>query len=100
MIAFSGVTDCYQPLEASYRLTRRCLEVCVEFSNPIALTTKSYLVVRDVDVLSELRRRAGSRVFFSITFADKKLSRLIEPHSPPPTRQFEAMRRLAKAEYR
>ena len=97
VITFSGVTDCYQPLEASYRLTRRCLEVCLEFSNPIVLTTKSYLVVRDIDILSELRRRAGLRVFFSITFADKKLSRLIEPHSPPPTRQFEAMRRLAEA---
>ena len=52
---FSGVTDCYQPLEASYRLTRGCLEVCVEHRNPVGIITKSALIERDVDVL----QRAG-----------------------------------------
>ena len=56
-VVFSGVTDCYQPLEASYRLTRGCLEVCVEHANPAAIITKSALIERDVDVL----RRAGAR---------------------------------------
>ena len=53
---FSGVTDCYQPLEASYRLTRACLEVCVAHANPAAIITKSALIERDVDVLM----RAGA----------------------------------------
>ena len=55
--AFSGVTDCYQPIEASYRLTRRCLEVCREFRNPVGIVTKSLLVRRDIDLLADLARR-------------------------------------------
>src|SRR5687768_15251686 len=55
-ILFSGVTDCYQPLEASLRLTRGCLEVCAEFRNPIGVITKAALVERDLDVLQELNR--------------------------------------------
>src|SRR6201993_2381497 len=54
LIAFSGVTDCYQPLEASYRLTRGCLEVCAEYRNPLGIITKSPLVERDVHVLARL----------------------------------------------
>jgi DNA repair photolyase len=61
-VVFSGVTDCYQPLEASYRLTRACLEVCVEHANPAAIITKSALVERDVDVLGALARVASSFV--------------------------------------
>ena len=68
-VVFSGVTDCYQPLEASYRLTRGCLEVCVERANPAAIITKSPLVERDVDVLpSSARRRLAVTV--SIPFWD------------------------------
>src|SRR5207253_3655021 len=61
-VVFSGVTDCYQPLEASYRLTRGCLEVCVAHRNPAALITKSALVERDVDVLVALGRAAEAHV--------------------------------------
>jgi len=96
-IAFSGVTDCYQPLEAVYQLTRRCLEACVRRANPVGVVTKSYLVVRDTDVLAELHRRAGAHVAFSIPFADPTVARRLEPHAPPPERQFEALRRLAEA---
>lgn len=94
-IAFSGVTDAYQPLEAVYRLTRGCLEVCLNAANPVGLVTKSYLIVRDAELLAELHRRAGVCVNFSIPFADKDVARKLEPHAPPPARQFEAMRRLA-----
>src|SRR5262249_37874041 len=62
MVMFSGVTDCYQPLEASYKLTRACLEVCLEYKNPVGVITKAALVERDVDVLAELARVAGARV--------------------------------------
>jgi DNA repair photolyase len=97
LVAFSGVTDCYQPLEAVWSLTRRCLEVCVAFRNPASVVTKSYLVCRDVDVLQELGRVASSGVMFSIPFLDAKIAKMIEPGAPPPERRFEAMRRLADA---
>lgn len=97
VLAFSGVTDCYQPLEAVYGLTRACLEVCLRFRNPAGVVTKSYLVVRDADLLSDLAREASARVMFSIPFRDAKDSRLIEPGAPTPERRFEAMRRLADA---
>src|SRR4029079_14780826 len=55
LVVFSGVTDCYQPLETSSRLTRGCLEVCAEYKNPAVVITKSPLVERDLDVLPRLR---------------------------------------------
>ena len=96
-VHFSGVTDCYQPLEASYELTRRCLEVCLEFRNPACVATKAFLVVRDVGLLAELGKRADVRVQISIPFADAKMSKLLEPQAPPPARRFEAVRRLLEA---
>ncbi|MEP0841295.1 MAG: radical SAM protein, partial [Phycisphaerae bacterium] len=96
-VIFSGVTDCYQPLEAVYGLTRSCLEVCRRFHNPIGLVTKSYLVVRDADVLAELAAVASVKVMISIPFRDAATARLIEPGAPPPERRFEALKRLADA---
>lgn len=96
-INFSGATDCYQPLEASYRLTRECLQICAEFANPVTVVTKAFLIVRDADVLAELTRVAGVRVFMSIPFANAKTCSLIEPQAPPPARRFEALRRLRQA---
>jgi DNA repair photolyase len=97
MIAFSGVTDCYQPLECLYRLTQRCLEVCRDLRNPVGVVTKAYLVVRDADLLADLNARAGARVWLSIPFADERAARAIEVGAPPPARRFEAIRRLADA---
>ena len=96
-IHFSGITDCYQPLEAVWSLTRRCLEVCLAHRNPAVVVTKSYLIIRDADLLAELNRAAGAAVYISITFADDGLARLIEPNTPPPSRRFEALRRLRQA---
>lgn len=96
-VHFSGITDCYQPLEASYELTRRCLEVCLRHRNPAGVITKSFLVVRDIDLLVELNRVAGAFVYVSIPFADHEHSKLIEPQAPPPQRRFEAVRRLSEA---
>ena len=97
VINFSGVTDCYQPIEAVYELTRRCLEVCLEFRNPLAVVTKGYLIVRDVDLLGELNRATSIQVMVSIPFADDRTAKLIEPQVPPPGRRFEAVRLLAEA---
>jgi DNA repair photolyase len=96
-IAFSGVTDCYQPLEAVYRLTRRCLEVCYDFANPVGIVTKAFLVVRDIELLARLNQRTSVQVLLSIPFADDATARLVEPHAPPPSRRFDAMRRLHDA---
>lgn len=97
VINFSGITDCYQPLEASYELTRGCLEVCLRRSNPVAVITKSFLIVRDAELLAELHRRAGAHAFISIPFADAERCKLIEPQAPAPARRFEAIRRLHQA---
>src|SRR5213078_1240501 len=53
-LSFSGVTDCYQPIERKLKLTRRCLEVCAEFRNPVGIITKNALVARDIDLLASL----------------------------------------------
>ena len=96
-LTFSGVTDCYQPLEAVYKVTRACLEVCLDFRTPISIVTKSYLVMRDAHLLASLQRAAGAVVYQSIPYADDKLARAIEPQTPPPSKRFEAMRRLSAA---
>jgi DNA repair photolyase len=96
-IVFSFTSDPYIPLEANYKLTRRCLEVCLEFRNPVGVVTKSALVRRDVDILQELAREASLSVFFSIPFADYDIARAVEPFAPQPHARFEAMRVLAGA---
>jgi DNA repair photolyase len=94
---FSGVTDCYQPLEASYRLTRGCLEVCVEHANPAAIITKSALIERDVDVLLQLARVASVFVTISVPFWDPERARAIEPYVPTPARRLRVIETLARA---
>jgi DNA repair photolyase len=96
-IVMSGVTDCYQPLEATYRLTRRCLEVCREYRQPVGIITKGALVERDVDVLADLAKHGAVTVFFSIPFADASDSRAIEPFVATPERRLRAMKTLSDA---
>jgi|SRR5579884_1618303 len=97
VILFSGNTDCYQPLEASYGLTRACLAVCAEFCNPVRIITKSALIVRDVELLQRLHRTASLRVYFSIPFIDAETARKVEPHTPSPEKRFAALRTLSEA---
>ncbi|MCY2959987.1 MAG: PA0069 family radical SAM protein [Planctomycetota bacterium] len=96
-VVFSGVTDCYQPLEASYALTRRCLEICLARRTPVAIITKSTLIRRDVDLLARLASGPGAHVTFSIPFLDEPVARALEPGAPTPSRRFETMRLLADA---
>jgi DNA repair photolyase len=95
-IHFSGVTDAYQPLEATWRLTRRCLGVCVARNNPVGIVTKSSLVRRDIDLLARLARGPGVCVYLSIPFADAPTARLLEPGAPSPERRFATLRALAR----
>lgn len=94
-IVFSFTSDPYIPLESNYKLTRRCLEVCAEFRNPVGIVTKSALIRRDVDVLQRLAADASVTVFFSIPFADYDVARAVEPFAPSPNARFEAMKTLA-----
>jgi DNA repair photolyase len=96
-IVFSFTSDPYIPLEAHYRLTRRCLEVCAEFRNPVGVITKSALIRRDIDVLQQLSREARLGVFFTIPFTDRESARAVEPYAPLPEARFHAMRDLAAA---
>ena len=93
-IAFSGVTDCYQPLEASYRLTRACLEVCAAHGNPVGIITKGPLVERDADVLEALAKVADVHVTVSIPFWDKEQARAIEPYVATPERRLRIIENL------
>ncbi len=97
LVVFSGNTDCYQPLEASWRLTRACLEVCAAYRNPVMVVTKSALVERDVDVLAELARARAAAVMVSIPFLDETTCRAVEPGAPAPARRLRTVARLAKA---
>lgn len=97
LIVFSGNTDCYQPIEAKYSLTRACLWVCAEYRNPITIITKSALVARDVDVLTAMHRDTWIRVYFSIPFADDETARKVEPQAPSSSRRFETLRALSEA---
>ena len=97
LVVFSGVTDCYQPLEAAWKLTRGCLEVCLKFRNPVAIITKSLLIRRDVELLADLCRQARASVCLRIAFLDETIARLIEPGTPTIRKRFETMRVLADA---
>ncbi|MEP6849325.1 MAG: radical SAM protein [Acidobacteriota bacterium] len=92
-IDFSFATDPYLPLEASYELTRKCLEVCAEFKVPVGVITKSPLVTRDIDILKKLK----VSVFFSLPFLTKEKSNPFEPYTPVPEARFRAMRTIADA---
>ena len=96
-LVFSFTSDPYVPLEAHYRLTRKCFEVCLEFRNPVSVVTKSALVRRDLDLLVELHRQAAVEVFFTIPFNDAETARALEPLAPAPEHRFAAMRLLADA---
>ncbi len=97
LVVFSGVTDCYQPLESTYRLMRECLQVCVEYKNPVSIVTKSPLVERDIDVLLQLQQVARVSVAISVPFWDEAKSRAIEPFVTTPARRIKIIERLASA---
>jgi DNA repair photolyase len=97
LVALSGNTDCYQPVEKKKHLTRRCLEVLLGFRNPVVIVTKNFLVTRDIDILSELARYDCIGVTISLTTLDHKLSSSLEPRASRPTRRLAAIRMLADA---
>src|SRR5262245_17701780 len=79
VLVFSFTSDPYIPLEANYQLTRKCLDVCLEFRNPVSLITKSALVRRDLELIKQLSVEASAMVHFTIPFLDHDVNRALEP---------------------
>jgi DNA repair photolyase len=96
-IVFSGVTDCYQPAERKFEITRACLAVAAECRQPVGIITKNALVVRDLDLLKELAAHNAVHVSLSITSLDPQLARLMEPRTSAPEGRLRAIRELSAA---
>lgn len=96
-IALSGVTDCYQPAERRYRLTRGCLEVALEARQPMGIITKNALILRDLDLLREMAMHNLLAVFISVTTLDAELARTMEPRTSIPAMRLKAIQKLSSA---
>jgi DNA repair photolyase len=96
-IAFSGVTDCYQPAERTFRLTRGCLEVAAAFQQPVSIVTKNALVVRDLDILRGMAEQRLVHVSVSVTTLDPELVRSMEPRTSTPAARLRAITGLREA---
>ncbi|MEZ6135743.1 MAG: PA0069 family radical SAM protein [Pirellulaceae bacterium] len=97
-ITFSGVTDCYQPAERKFQLTRSCLQVALECKQPVNIVTKNALIVRDLDILEEMAKHDLVHVFVSITTLQPLLARDMEPRTSIPAARLRALETLAHAE--
>jgi DNA repair photolyase len=97
VMALGTNTDPYQPIEREHRVTRSVLEVLAECNHPLAITTKSNLVVRDLDILAPMAKRGLAKVCVSVTTLDRGLARAMEPRAPTPTRRLEAIAALSAA---
>ncbi|MBS1772195.1 MAG: PA0069 family radical SAM protein [Bacteroidetes bacterium] len=96
VISLSGNTDCYQPIERKMRITRKLLEICLEYRNPVGVLTKNALVLRDTDILQELAKHNLVRVFSSITSLDEDLRRVLEPRTASYRSRLKVQENLSK----
>ncbi len=97
-IALGTATDPYQPAEKQFEITRRILEVFSKFEGlDFSITTKSVLILRDLDLLKQIEARNRFSVHPTVTTTDERLARLLEPKAPTPARRLEAVTRLAAA---
>jgi len=97
LVALGAATDPYQPAEGRYKLTRACLEVLAEASNPFSIITRGPMIVRDIDVLAEAARRAKVSVTFSIPTLDEEVWRKTEPGTAHPRQRLRALKALVDA---
>jgi DNA repair photolyase len=96
-IVLSGNTDCYQPLERKYKLTRQLLEIFLKYRHPVGIITKNALITRDLDILKKLASQDLIHVSFSITTLDEKLRSLLEPRTATAASKLNAMKLLSDA---
>ena len=97
VMALGTNTDPYQPIEREHRITRGVLEVLSAHNHPVAIVTKSALVVRDIDILADMAERRLARVYVSVTTLDRDLARTLEPRAATPQRRIATIRTLAEA---
>lgn len=90
-------TDPYQPIEKEMKITRQILKVLNEFNHPVTILTKSRLIVRDLDILSEMAVKKLVKVSLSVTTLDAKLARQMEPRAATPQKRLDAIRLLSGA---
>ena len=96
-IGLSGNTDCYQPLESKYRITRQLLEVFLEYRNPVGIITKNRLILRDLDVLKQLAEKKLVHVMITITSLNEDLRLRMEPRTAAYAQRLKVIEALAKA---
>ncbi|GAB4093920.1 radical SAM family protein [Flaviaesturariibacter terrae] len=96
-LSLSGNTDCYQPAERRFGITRSLLEVCLEFNQPVGIITKNAGVLRDLDLLQELGKKRLASVIMTITSLDEDLRRVLEPRTTTGAQRIRAIAALSKA---
>ena len=96
-VVIGAATDPYQPAEGRYRLTRQCLQALHDYSNPAAMITRGPMIVRDIDVLTDLARRADLHITFSIPTVDEDVWRRTEPGTAHPRHRLRAIEKLVAA---
>jgi DNA repair photolyase len=97
LAAIGTATDCYQPIEGTYKITRGTLEALCEFSNPTSIVTKGPMIVRDKDVLVDLSARTQCSVVVSVPCVDEDVWRMLEPGTAHPMQRLRAVRELVDA---
>jgi DNA repair photolyase len=96
-IMLSGNTDCYQPQERKFGITRKMLEVLAKYRHPVGVITKNSLITRDIDVLQDLASNHLVHVMISITTLDEDLRRIMEPRTASAVKRLQTVEALAKA---
>lgn len=96
-IMLSGNTDCYQPAEQRYRLTRKMLEVCNEFNQPVGILTKNSWIIRDKDILQELAKKRLVSAMVSVTSFNEDLRRVMEPRTTTAKQRLKVIEELSNA---
>lgn len=98
IVNIGGVTDSYQKCEADYKIMRDVLNVFIKHKNPLIISTKSDLILRDIDLLSELAKHTYVNVAVTITTVDDNLQKLIEPNAKPSELRFKVLKELGQTE--
>lgn len=96
-LMLSGNTDCYQPIEKKFEITRRILQTCLKYKHPVSLITKNALITRDIDILSELAKENLVHVMVSITGTDENIRQKLEPRTATYKNRFRVLEQLSAA---
>lgn len=96
VVAIGGTCDAYQPAEAEFKNTRTCLEVLLKHHYPVSLSTKSELILRDLDILSQIADDTWCTVGITVTTVDQELASFLEPNAPSPHTRLETLRQIIK----